>query len=127
MSSFTRCPPLEAIPPDYKLYRTTVDFEYHVGSEDSSEIIAIPKGFITDGASIPKFAWSILGGPLGKYAPAAVVHDYLYQKQIYTRSKSDVIFLEAMQVLGVGWLKRRTMWLAVRIFGWICWRNRKDD
>lgn len=38
----------------------------------------IPDGFISDGASIPKKAWSIVGGPLsGKYRRAAVLHDYL--------------------------------------------------
>lgn len=36
----------------------------------------IPKGFITDGASTPIFIWPILP-PIGKYFPAAVLHDYL--------------------------------------------------
>lgn len=125
MSSFTKLPRLISIPPDYELFEVPVDFEYHVGKEDSGEVVRIPKGFITDGASIPKFAWSIIGGPLGRYAAAAVVHDYLYHKKIYSRSKADAIFLEAMGVLKVPWWKRRTMWLAVRMAGWIPWGNRK--
>src|SRR5690348_6841794 len=33
-------------------------------------------GSVVDGASIPKFAWSIIGGPFeGKYRDASVVHD----------------------------------------------------
>lgn len=123
MSSFTKCPPLQAIPPDYRLYEVQIDFEYHIGKEGSGEIVKVPKGFITDGASIPKFAWSIIGGPLGKYAPAAIVHDILYVRGTYTRRKTDGIFLEAMKVLGVFWLKRRTMWLAVRMFGFRPWNR----
>lgn len=128
MSSFTKCPPLVGLPPDYKLFEVQVDFRYHVGAENSGEVIDIEKGTITDGATIPWWAWSIIGGPLGPYAPAAVVHDVLYVRGTYTRRKSDRIFLEAMKVLKVFWLKRRTMWLAVRVAGWKPWnRYRKQD
>jgi len=125
MSNFTKLPRLIAIPPNYELFEVPQDFEYHVGKEGSGEIIKIPKGFITDGASIPKFAWSIIGGPLGDYAAAAVVHDWLYYKKIYTRKKSDQIFLEAMTVLDVAWWKRNLMYRLVRMFSWLFWKKRK--
>ena len=119
MSSFTKASPLEAVPPDYKLYRNTIEFEYRVGNEQSGKVIKIPKGYITDGASIPKWAWSIIGGPVGKYAPAAIVHDYIIEFELYPRKKADKIFLEAMKVLKVPFWKRRIMYRAVRInSGW---------
>lgn len=127
MSSFTKCPPLKALPPDYKLFETTVNFRYYVGSEGSTDFIDIPIKYKTDGASIPKFAWSIIGGPLGKYAPATVVHDFLYHTQTRTRKEADRIFLEAMKVLGVGWWKRGTMYNMVRLFGWRAWNRRKKE
>ena len=35
-----------------------------------------PAGWVIDGASIPVFAWSIIGGPYnGKYRNASVIHD----------------------------------------------------
>src|SRR5207248_6138643 len=35
-----------------------------------------PKGWVVDGASIPQWAWSVIGGPFeGKYRDASVVHD----------------------------------------------------
>ena len=35
-----------------------------------------PAGAVVDGASIPMFAWSIIGGPFeGKYREASVIHD----------------------------------------------------
>ena len=123
MSSFTKLPPLVAIPPDYRLYRTQVAFTYYVGSTLSGEAIYVPEGFLTDGASIPKLFWSIIGGVLGRYGAAAVLHDFLYVKGIYSRRRSDKIFLEAMAVLKVSWWKRKLMYYAVRVGAFIPWRR----
>src|ERR1039457_2034205 len=41
-----------------------------------------PADSIVDGASIPQFAWSIIGGPFeGKYRDASVIHDVACQKK----------------------------------------------
>lgn len=86
----------------------------------------VPVGFITDGASIPKIFWSWIGSPYtGHYRRAALIHDYLYFTQIARRSYADRIFLEAMKYLGVSFWKRRTMWFAVRSWGWIPWMRHK--
>ena len=127
MSSFTKLPPLNAIPPNYKLFEVPVDFEYHVGAEDSDDVIKIPKGFICDGASIPKIFWGIIGSPMGRYAPAAIIHDFLYRNQPRSRKESDEIFYEAMQVLGVPFWKRWIMYHAVRLFAWPVWNIRKKQ
>lgn len=124
MSSFTKYPSLRLLA-DGELWEVMEDFEYHVGSEDSNEVIKVPKGFITDGASIPKIFWSFIGGQWGKYGYAAVLHDFLYHTKIYTRKKSDQIFLEAMGVLGVPKWKRLLMYFAVRLAGWHPWKYRK--
>ncbi len=123
MSSFTKLPALIAQPPSYKLFKVPQDFEYHVGHESSLDVAYVPKGFITDGASIPKIFWPLIGGPLGPYAPAAVVHDFIYKYQLRDREEADRIFLEAMGVLGVAWWRRRSMWLAVRVAGWRPWNR----
>ncbi len=86
----------------------------------------VPIGFVTDGASIPKIFWSIVGSPFtGLYSEAALIHDYLYCKQKTTRGYADSVFLEAMKELGVSWWKRRAMWTAVRVGGWAPW-NKHD-
>ena len=105
-----------------KMWRVERTFDYHVGSEDSKEVVTVPIGFLTDFASVPRIFWAILP-PDGEYTQAAVVHDYLYNSRIYNRKKSDSIFIEAMKVLGVSLWKRRIMYRAVRMFGWIPWRN----
>ena len=89
-------------------------------------IVAVPKGFVTDGASVPRVLWNIFP-PWGEYARAAVVHDWLYHRQIVSRKRSDKIFLEAMADIGCPRRVRYTMWSGVRLGGWTIWHKRKRD
>jgi hypothetical protein len=82
--------------------------------------ITVPRGFVSDGASIPKIFWSIIGSPfVGLYLRASIIHDYLYSHQNYdyTRSQADKIFLEIMLNDGVSKTKAYTMYYIVRVFG----------
>jgi len=91
-------------------------------------IINVPKGFVTDGASIPRACWSIIGSPFtGKYKRAAMVHDWLYHELTTTRIYADRIFLEIMQERKVSLWKRLSMYRAVRTFGWIPWNRQKKN
>ncbi len=118
MSSFTKPLIVEKIGPNK--WRLHAPFEYRI--EGSTTLIEVPVGFVTDFASIPKAFWSILP-PAGRYAAAAVIHDYLYKNHRYTRKRSDQIFLGAMKVLGVNWIVRRIMYQAVRWFGSNSWKK----
>jgi hypothetical protein len=124
MSQFTT--PLVADKISEKEWILKDSFEYHIGSYPSEEIIKVPIGFITDFASIPKVFWGILP-PDGPYAKAAVIHDYCYRYGLYTRRRSDQIFLEGMEVLEVERWKRTTMYYAVRDFGWYSWYRRRIE
>lgn len=95
-------------------------FEYHVGCYPSDEIIVVPKGFITDFASVPKPFWPIID-PVGEHGKAAVIHDFCYATACYNKYRSDQIFLEGMIVLDVEKWKRETMFYAVVSFGWWAW------
>ncbi len=106
------------------LFEVYEPFDYHVGTEDSDIIIKVPKGFVTDLASIPWFArWLI--SKVGRSAQAGVLHDWCYFKQLFPRKQCDDIFIEAMEVLGVPKWKRVAMHRSVRLFGFISW-GRKD-
>ena len=86
--------------------------------------ITVKKGFDFDGASIPQALWSVYGNPLtGKYRIAALVHDVLYASQIVPRELADDIFLDLMKQHKVGYLKRQTMYYAVRSAGWYSWKQ----
>jgi hypothetical protein len=95
-------------------------FEYHIGSLNTNIVIEVPAGFVTDYASIPRIFQNIIS-TYGQHGKAAVIHDYLYQmvrENRFNRAIADAIFYEAMGVLGVGFIKRYIMYLAVRCFGW---------
>ena len=94
--------------------------EHYFRYVSSKGIITVPTGFRTDGASIPRVFWSILG-PHGSYFGAAIVHDFLYSKAsnhhwLMTRADADKIFLEAMYNAGVGF-HRNIIYAAVRLGG----------
>ena len=76
----------------------------------------VPAGFQTDFASIPRIFWNILP-PIGPYAQAAVVHDYLYQQGFVDRKTAELTFLEIMKNDGVNCFVRYLMYAAVRVFG----------
>lgn len=120
MSSFTTPLILEFVNEERWILKK--EFSYRVGGENSQMEINVPVGFITDFASIPRVLWIILT-PYGIYGKAAVLHDFLYATQSSTRKWCDQIFLEAMKVLNVSFLKRRTMYRAVRLFGWRSWNK----
>ena len=121
MSQFTKGLIVKWLPEE-SLFKVLVSFKYHVGSEDSKEIVQVAMGFKTDLASIPPIARWIIP-KLGKHAQAAVLHDFMYRHHTYKRSKCDKVFLEAMKVLKVAFWKRHVMYRAVRLGGGFVWEK----
>jgi hypothetical protein len=90
--------------------------------------IRVPKGFVSDGASVPRSVYSIIGHPFGKYLESAIIHDYLYRDETEfdaSRAEADSIFLELMKAQGIGFSKRWAMYLAVRSGGWLSFKKRR--
>jgi len=96
--------------------RWEVEEDYKVVVLDN--IIEIPKGFITDLASIPRVMWLFLP-PFGRYTEASVVHDYLYTSSDLPRNKCDEIFFTLMIRNNVGYFTAKMMYYSVRFFGWM--------
>jgi len=108
-------------------WRNLESFEYHVGKYPSDEIITVPKGFITDFASVPRIFWPIIS-PIDSHGKAAVVHDYCYRYAVYDRKKSDEIFEEGLRVLKVSSWKVWCMRKSVILCGWYGWKkNRRRE
>lgn len=92
--------------------------------------IKVPKGFVTDFASVPRlpFAYWLTGG---RGNAAAVIHDYLYRCQRsggvkVSRSTADAVYYEALGAgthAEPGWAAT-LMWAGVRTFGWLAWKTR---
>ena len=85
---------------DGRTWVTRKEFGYDIGEEGSGDTIDVPKGFMTDFASVPRPLWAFLPR-WGKYGNTAVIHDYCYWDQSRSRKESDLIFRETMQVLKV--------------------------
>lgn len=98
--------------------------EYRIGRSDA--VVRVPKGFVTDFASVPRPLCGLLT-PHDLYSKAAVVHDYLYWTQQCTREQADNILLLAMKESGVG---RADQWMvhrAVRAFGQAAWQANAQE
>jgi hypothetical protein len=101
----------------------------HEIGKDSPYIVIVPRGFVTDFASVPK-PLQILRGSLPiaqRYGSATVVHDYLYWRQDCTREQSDNILEIAMMEAGVSLLERKLIHEGVRQFGQSAWDANKRD
>lgn len=93
-------------------------FYFYLNNETSVEV---PKGYLTDGASVPRLLWAFIP-PWGAYGQAAVLHDYLCEYLTVTTERNDVkisrkecdaILNHAMLLVGVPWFKRWLIYLAV--------------
>ncbi|EAA7874378.1 DUF1353 domain-containing protein [Salmonella enterica subsp. enterica serovar Weltevreden] len=113
MSRFTTPAILEML--DHFLWRVYEPFEFYL-SDDISDIISVPAGFITDFATIPRIFWTFMP-PDGKYSKTAIIHNWIYDNALRTKKEADLILLDRMTVLGVPKWKRIVMHLAVRWFG----------
>ena len=83
--------------------------------ESDEELIIVPEGFLTDGASIPRAVWWFASPMTGQHSRAAVLHDYLCVTSS-NQPETDRLFLKAMEATGVSWMKRQTMFNFVRAY-----------
>ncbi len=88
--------------------------------------VTVPKGFVTDLASVPQIFWSVLP-PQGRHGHAAILHDWLYWDQCSSRKISDDVFKAAMEELNVKPMVRSAMYSSVRVFGGSYWHSDASD
>jgi hypothetical protein len=69
-------------------------------SPPSDAPLKVPRGFVTDFASVPRLFWSFFP-PIGRYGYAALFHDYVYWLQEISRAEADAVFRDTMKELGV--------------------------
>ena len=93
-------------------------------------VIVVPAGYETDLASVPRIPGVYWRTGNTAVLPA-IVHDYLYERgdPDLTRKAADQVFLEAMEDEDdpSWWTTRRTMYRAVRMFGWRGWRKYRKE
>ena len=93
---------------------------------DTGHVIIVPKGFVTDLASIPR-GFCIYMGRLESHGRAAIVHDYLYWSQVSSREQADKLLLLAMEESCVGKPKRTSIYAGVRLGGKSAWESNRNE
>ena len=82
------------------------------------QTFTVPKGFVSDGASIPQMFWGLIAPCIdGRTIRAAIIHDWLYSTELLSRKQADEIFLQFMLEDGFSAWKAYVCYYAVRIFG----------
>lgn len=124
---------------DTDLYRVMKGFRYYVGEPGSNKWVDVPRGYLTDGASVPRVLWAVIP-PWGRYGAATIVHDILCEYLsltldgrpcTITREQADNVLFEAMQVLDVSAEQYRLIHTGVanyrRMYGIVkpVWNRRK--
>ena len=108
-----KAPPL--IPyPNGKGYVLTMEYRVTI----NGETVVIPRGFLFDGASVPRAVWSIIGDPFSpEFMIPAIAHDWLYWSRQWHQEKADKALFDLLKASGVGSLRAGSMYRAVRLFG----------
>ena len=77
--------------------------------------ICVPKGFVTNGADIPRIFWSIFPPNSPEYLSAVVIHDYMCAKRdVFTYKEADEMFYRAMMDIGVPKWKAKLFYFCVK-------------
>ncbi|HMS91383.1 MAG TPA: DUF1353 domain-containing protein [Candidatus Absconditabacterales bacterium] len=109
-------------------FEVAEEFFWYLDYENKNPIVIIPKGFVTNFGSMPRFARPFFN-PV-KYL-GYCLHDYLFSKEgkiiyvvgktacevKYTRKEADLILRASLKVEGAGFFERNMIYYAVRIFG----------
>jgi hypothetical protein len=102
--------------------KVRINTEYHFLLDDVEYII--PAGWISDGASIPRLLWPVLGSPfVGKHRAGCILHDFLYWKNVESQNYSDLCMYHKNRLDGVGWIKANLLYTGLCIGGWVAWNN----
>jgi len=106
----------------------------------------IPKGFIFDGASIPRLLWNLLS-PAGYLFLPGLWHDFVYKyrfiftssavesldggdrkiiKEFFTQEEADQRFEAIADIVNMGaHFFTRAAYLSLRAFGFVAWGNHR--
>ena len=101
--------------PDGRTMTLLTELRY---TDPHGEVWLAPIGSVVDGASIPRYLWSIMGGPFeGKYRNASVLHDVAYGEHNRPSWDCDRMFYNAMRCSGASAAEAKTMYYALYKFG----------
>src|SRR5438093_13167215 len=85
--------------PDGRTMTLLTELRY---TDPHGEVWVAPIGSVVDGASIPRYLWSVMGGPFeGKYRNGSVLHGVAYEQHNRPSWHWNRMFHNAMRCSGV--------------------------
>ena len=114
-------------------YIVAANYTVSIKLDGNRRSITIPKGTLTDFASVPRL-FRIFVGRVGPHLEASILHDHLYvawQPKCLTpneqiRRFADELMLVAMNAAGMGCTARLIYWV-VRLFGCITFFGKNPE
>src|SRR6266540_7457425 len=101
--------------PDGRTMTLLTELRY---TDPQGEVWVAPIGSVVDGASIPRYLWSVMGGPFeGKYRNGSVLHDVAYGEHKRPWWDCDRMFYNAMRCSAVSAAEAKTMYYTLYKFG----------
>ena len=92
-------PTVTQLTPSPPIFMVAYPLTFATGLNDQYRM-EVPRGFITDLASIPRLLWWWQGPHEGTMAPA-ILHDFLYWEQPCTKDEADAAMYVAMKQAGM--------------------------
>ncbi len=125
---------------EVRKWEVVEDWRYTYKSDDNVELF-IPKGFVFDGASIPRPFWAILN-PIGLLLIPGLLHDYAYKYDQLWQVKSngkitpyekkagkdywDILFTDIGKEVNGFFLINAIAWAAVSFGGSGAWNKHRE-
>jgi hypothetical protein len=113
--SFVNSPPKAELDGNGRDITLLEDFAY---KDRRNTVWIAPKGYVSNGASIPSFLWSVVGAPLdGKYRNAAIVHDAACDAMEKPPADVHLAFYEACRCGGLSEAYAKILYTGVLLGG----------
>jgi hypothetical protein len=109
---------------DWDFYYIDGDLRWAPPQGSTLPPVRVPKGFACDLASVPQLFWGI-NPPTGRYAYAAIIHDYLFWVQTTTIEVANQILYQAMRDAGTAEATVKRFQIGVGIGGQKAWDNNR--
>lgn len=104
-------PTITQLVPDPPVFMVAYPLRY--STPDNEYEFLVPRGFVTDLASIPRGLWWWESPQESTLSPA-IIHDYLYWQQSCSKDESDAVMYLAMVDVGMGRASRRLVYTGIR-------------
>jgi hypothetical protein len=110
---------------DWDFYYIDGDLRWAPPQGSTLPNVRVPKGFVCDLASVPRLFWGI-NPPTGRYAYAAIIHDYLFWMQTTSIEVANQVLYQAMRDAGTDEATVKRFQVGVSIGGKTAWNNNAE-